>query len=243
MSVRGALGQVRAGLDACAGESATFLSDDELITAMDDVMASMSRLSSVQLGLVRELDGRGLAVRQGAASLAHWLRERFLIGGDAAKKLVGLAADLDRFAHQVRDALAEGRVNVEQAQVICRALTDLPDEVDAEIRQKAEAHLVDFAVEFDPVRLVRLGRRIVQTADPEFAERFEAELLRKQEERAYRANLSGRGPAGGLRRDDPARNHGRDRSGARPWPGAAALDRSGTQGDPAARRRLRIPWL
>jgi hypothetical protein len=50
---------------------------------------------------------------------------------------------------------------------------------------KAEAALVGFAGEFEPAILKRLGARIVDHVAPQVAERTEADLLARQEARAY----------------------------------------------------------
>lgn len=187
------IAQVEDGLDACHGSSALFLSDDDLVASLDAVMVMVSRLAALQFGLVREFDGRSLAKAQGATTTLAWVKARYLVDHGTAAKLVALGADLDLLAPTTLAALAAGAINPDHVAVICQTLKELPEDVDPATRAKAEEHLLGFAGEFEPVKLRTLGRRILDTVDPEQAEQREAELLRKQEERAYAArsfNLS-----------------------------------------------------
>ena len=84
-------------------------------------------------------------------------------------------------------ALGAGDLNVAQAQVITRALDELPaDKLPAEVLQDAEAHLVAQAAEFGPRELRVLGRRILDIVAPEIGEQHEAEQLAAEERRAER---------------------------------------------------------
>ncbi|MBB5872442.1 hypothetical protein F4553_005876 [Allocatelliglobosispora scoriae] len=185
------------GLEAGTGSSPIYsspiyLSDDDLIASVDAVMVAVSRLAAVQAGLVREIHGRGLAKKLGASSTLAWLEDRFLLAGSSAARLLKVAVEADRDAPAASAALATGAVNADQVLAIAAAMREL-DDVDAATRVKAEEQLVEFAAVHDPQRLAVLGRRILDTVDPAASEAREAELLRKQEERAYRArafNLS-----------------------------------------------------
>jgi hypothetical protein len=90
-----ALAQADGAVDDCAEAVLWALSDDELIASLDATHVLAQRLATVQLALVRELDGRGLAVAQGASSTAVWLRERHRLSGRSAHQLVQLAATID----------------------------------------------------------------------------------------------------------------------------------------------------
>ncbi len=57
---------------------------------------------------------------------------------------VRLAAGLDRY-DVVREALGRGDVIAEQASVICAALDELPDDLDASVLEQAAKALVAFA--------------------------------------------------------------------------------------------------
>jgi hypothetical protein len=91
---------------------------------------------------------------------------------------------LDRSWQRLGHALAEGRVNVEQARVIARALEDLPGDLEPETVLKAEEHLVDLAADHRPRELARLGRHVLEVAAPDLAEAEEGRRLEQEERRA-----------------------------------------------------------
>ncbi|HZN18827.1 MAG TPA: HNH endonuclease, partial [Micromonosporaceae bacterium] len=75
-------------VEACAGTAVWGLSDGELVAGLDELWVAQRRLAAVHLALVREVDGRGLAVAQGASSTVVWLRERMRMSAGAARRLV-----------------------------------------------------------------------------------------------------------------------------------------------------------
>ncbi len=81
-------------------------------------------------------------------------------------------------------ALAEGRLHVEQAEVITRALDELPEDLDPELVAKAEAHLIGEAGHHDAKTLRILGRRLLEVIDPDLADAHEAKLLEREEREA-----------------------------------------------------------
>ncbi|HZN17639.1 MAG TPA: DUF222 domain-containing protein, partial [Micromonosporaceae bacterium] len=126
--MRVATAMIAEAVDVCAATAVWALGDGELVEALDELHVVQQRLAAVNLALARELDGRGLAVAQGASSTAVWLRERMRMSISAARRLVELAAALDAGPAVVRDGLAAGAVTVEQAQVIIQAVAALPAE-------------------------------------------------------------------------------------------------------------------
>ncbi|MFI7575466.1 DUF222 domain-containing protein [Micromonospora sp. NPDC049497] len=179
-----ALAQLSGVVDEVVDASPWALSDADVVASLDAVHALEQRLAAVKLGLVREVDGRGLATRQGATSTAVWLRERLRLTGRSARHLVATAASLDEGPPQVRSALARGAVTVEQAVVVAETVGALPAAVGPEVADKAASLLVDFAAQHEPTVLRRLGARILDHVAPDLAEQAEAEALRRAEERA-----------------------------------------------------------
>ena len=86
-----------------------------------------------------------------------------------------------------RAALAGGRVHVEQAEAILRALTELPDDLDPDVTRKAEQHLLELAADHDAKALKHLGRHILEVASPDAADAHEAKLLEREERDAAAA--------------------------------------------------------
>ena len=99
----------------------------------------------------------------GASSAANWLAHETRQTRSAAHRTVRLGHQLA--AHQrTRAALASGAVSVEQAQVVVRVLEELPDDLDADRIEEAEARLLDLAGEHDAKDLRRLGKRLWEVA-------------------------------------------------------------------------------
>ncbi|EIV90658.1 protein of unknown function DUF222 [Frankia sp. QA3] len=136
------------------------LSDAELALAVDDSAAALSRLAAARLQLVREVHGRGMALRAGAESTQAWLRERLRVRPVDARRLLDLAAALDGPLTATGAALAEGRITVDQALVICKAMRSMPAMTSADVIAAAEECLVECAATFDPAELTRIGQRI-----------------------------------------------------------------------------------
>ncbi|MEU4527115.1 DUF222 domain-containing protein [Micromonospora ureilytica] len=179
-----ALAQVGGAVDDCAETALWGLSDDDLLASLDATQVLAQRLAAVQLGLVRELDGRGLAVAQGASSTAVWLRERLRLSVRSARQLVQLAATIDAAPPAVRDALLSGAITVEQGRVVAETIAALPAEAGPEVADKATQLLVAWADRFDPTSLSRLGERVLTHVAPELADEAELKALERATERA-----------------------------------------------------------
>ncbi|MGC5318208.1 DUF222 domain-containing protein [Micromonospora arida] len=179
-----ALAQVGEAVDDCAETALWALSDDELLASLDATQVLAQRLAAVQLGLVRELDGRGVAIAQGASSTAVWLRERLRLSGRSARQLVQLATTIDAAPPAVRDALLGGAITVEQGRVVAETIAALPVEAGPEVADKATQLLITWADRFDPTILSRLGERVLAHVAPELADQAELKALERATERA-----------------------------------------------------------
>jgi len=144
-----------------------------------------ARLTALRLRLMAVADDVALAdgARDVAALITHHTRGDF----GANRRDLALAEALDRRWLGVAAALGAGDLNVAQAQVITRALDELPsDTLPVEVLAAAEAHLVAAAADFGPRELRVLGRRILDIVAPEIGEQHEAEQLAEEERRAER---------------------------------------------------------
>ena len=97
-----------------------------------------------------------------------------------------LAEGLEDRDH-TRTALAQGRVHIEQAEAILKAIADLPTDLDPDLVDQAERHLLELAEVHDAKALKVLGRRILEVIAPEAADAHEAQLLEKEERDAQAA--------------------------------------------------------
>ena len=157
------------------------LSDEELLTLLDDLETEARRRTAVGLELVAELDARGLAPELGYTSTAVLVSERLRIGRREAAGRVRLATDLglrqalsgerleSRFP-QVAAALPDGTVSARHANLIITTVDRLPDRVvdkHPELVAQVEPTLLEQARTVDPDQLAMLARRIVACLDPD----------------------------------------------------------------------------
>ncbi|MEU7923779.1 DUF222 domain-containing protein [Micromonospora sp. NPDC049801] len=181
------LTQADAAVAACLDASAWSLAEHELVAALDAAHRLAQRLAALQLTLVRELDGRGIARAHGASGTAVWLRERLRLTIPAARRLVDLAAALDN-GHNggVRQALADGNITAEQARVITDTVTTVHDSAGSTAADKAVGVLIEWAGQFDPTLLRRLSTRILDHVAPDVAEAAAKAALEADARRADR---------------------------------------------------------
>ncbi|MEU5904745.1 DUF222 domain-containing protein [Micromonospora sp. NPDC047527] len=180
------LARAESAVRACADAAAWALPERDLIAALDATHRLQQRLAAVQLALVRELDGRGTAVAQGASSTTVWLRHRLRLDVASARRLVGLAASVDAAPPAVRSALATGAVTVEQARVIADTAATVSTSAGPEVAGKAVGVLVEWAAQFDPSLLRRMGARILDHVAPDVADVAAATALAAEAARAAR---------------------------------------------------------
>src|SRR5262249_31352327 len=105
-----------------------------------------------------------------------------------ARRMVELAKAVEGNLTATGQALAEGRISAEHAQVIADAVAGLPDAAAEWVPAAAEQGLLTAAGQYDPRILGRLGRRILAVVDPDGGD----ELLGRQLEREHRAAEEGR---------------------------------------------------
>ena len=97
-----------------------------------------------------------------------------------------LARDLDGDLAATGIALRAGEISADHAQVIARAVRDLPKEAGRQTRAAAEQFLLDQARVFHPKDLARLGRKVLEVVDPELADRVLAKQFADEEAKAER---------------------------------------------------------
>ncbi|PWR12399.1 HNH endonuclease [Micromonospora acroterricola] len=180
------LTQAEDAVAACLDAATWAAAEHDLIAALDAAHRLEQRLAAVKVALVRELDGRGAAVAHGASSTAVWLRDRLRLTVPAARRLVDLAAALDASAPGVGRALADGDISLDQARVISDTVSTVHAAAGAEAADKAVDVLVEWAGQFDPALLRRLGTRILDHVAPEVAEAAAQAALEAEAHRAAR---------------------------------------------------------
>jgi hypothetical protein len=180
-----ALAAVDAGVAALAAANLWSMSEHELLEVRVDAEATRGRLESVVLGMTREIDGRGAALRAGASSTAGWLRGVCRQRPAIAHNEVRLAAELDRDLPALAAAVAAGQVPYESARVIAATMRDLPAAVDTATRARGEAFLVEQARRYDAAAVQTLGRHLLDRLDPTRGSELEREEARRDEAEAF----------------------------------------------------------
>jgi hypothetical protein len=130
-----------------------------------------------------------VAAASGGTSTANWWAHETKQTRAAAHRKSKLASSLNSDLHEpVRTALADGRLLVDQAEVIVQAMEGLPaDLVDDDVRRDAQATLIGFAAQHDAKHLRILGKRILEVVAPEVGEAWEARKLAQEEREAEAA--------------------------------------------------------
>ena len=141
------------------------------------------QITELELRHAHHADRLDLGAQAGAADTgSYWANPTRQTKRDAKRRLA-LAHALDHDHEPVRDAMAAGQVSEEQAVVIVKGVDALP----VEHRRDAEAHLIGFAAEHDPVALRRLAHHVLEVVAPEIAEEHELKALQRQEALAEEA--------------------------------------------------------
>ncbi|GCD91462.1 HNH endonuclease signature motif containing protein [Nocardioides sp. LS1] len=175
--------QLAALLDEVAGVEPIYMTVDDKAAALRALARDEERLHELTLRVLAAADD--VALEAGARSAGAWLAHETRCGREQGAAAQRLAEALGSRCLLVGDALAEGRVNRYQAAVIVNALDALPEDLEPEVRIKAEAHLVDEAAHFGPSELRVLGRGVLEVVAPDVA--TEEERRRHEaEERAAR---------------------------------------------------------
>ncbi len=177
--------RITEGLDELASIDPTYRTTPEQQDVLIILSRLATRLQAETMRIVAAADD--IAVTSGARSTESWLAAATRDAPGALRRTAVLARALDERWTQVGAAVAVGGVNVNQARVITQALEALPGDLDAGIREKAEAHLVEQAAEFGPRALAKLAERILEAVAPEIAERAEYDRLLAQERRGRAA--------------------------------------------------------
>ena len=179
------LSETRRAAAACAAAPAWAVPDRDLADCLAQAWTAVQQLTAVIAHLISQAESHGVPQAHAATSTVVWLRQHLRVSPATAVRLVKIAAALS--ARPVLDAaVSAGTISAEQATAIAAVLADLPPDLGREITDKAEAMLVDWAGDFDSVTLGKLGGRILEHVAPEVAEQREADLLARQEAKAYR---------------------------------------------------------
>src|SRR5215216_3591517 len=181
-----AVADARADLTEVADASVWSMDAAETMATIDQLAALAAQVAELQARMLAHADRIQLPSETGATSTANWHAHRTRTSRPVAHRAMRLATGLEEH-EATRAAMAEGRLHPEQAEVILRGLTELPDDLDPDLVQQAEAHLIDQAGDFDARALKNLARRLLEVIAPEAADAHEAKLLEREERDAAKA--------------------------------------------------------
>ncbi len=159
---------------------------NQTTAAIADVQAAKAQLAEVEARLLSHADRIGIAAETGATKTATWHAHQTRTRRPVAFAAMRLADGLEQ-RDLTRAALAEGQIHVEQAEVILRALEQLPGDLAPDIVAQAEQQLLAQARHFDAKALRVLGRRVLELISPDTADAHEAALLEREEHAAAAA--------------------------------------------------------
>lgn len=184
--VSAAMASVDAALAAVAEVDPMFMTTAEKRQALLGLSGCIDRLEELRM---RVLGAAGdVAADDGARDAAAWLAHHGRRDPRECRERLRLARSLDSHP-ATAEAVRAGRVNVDQAGVLLRAVDALPSEVDVDVRRQAEERLVEESSTFGPRQLRILGRRVLGVVAPKVGERIEEQQLEKEEAHAALATF------------------------------------------------------
>ncbi len=160
---------------------------DDQRTTLVELAAAQAQLDALRLRVLAGADSQDAAASTAATGTVAWLAQATRQSRSSAHRDLLLARALEEGQPAVREALAHGWIDVDQARVIVRALRQLPSWVAADDRERAGRHLVGLAGEHDVTALKVLARRVLEVVDPEAADREEGRRLEAEERAASAA--------------------------------------------------------
>lgn len=164
-----------AGLDEVLGATTIAVTNLQRYLERADVTVSTTdlvgierlarRLEMAELTALARLDAAKVAEAAGATGTDALYGKATRTEGSAATRKTRLARRLDQGLGETRRAMTEGSLSTEHAEVIARAVADLPDGLTAAQRHEVERHLVEQARQLDPQRLRRVARRALEAIE------------------------------------------------------------------------------
>ena len=181
-----AVAGARSELSSVADAPVWSMDTTETTAALAEIQSAKAQLAELEARLLTHADRLEVAGSTAASSTANWHAVATRTTRVAAHRAMRTARGLDQH-EPTRAALAHGALSLEQAEVILRALEELPADLDPDVATQAEARLLDLAADHDAKALRVLGRRILEVVSPETADAHETRLLEKEERAAAAA--------------------------------------------------------
>ena len=128
---------IAAALDKVAAVEFLYLSPADKAASLVALERLETRIAATRLRMLAVADD--VAEQAGARDVGAWFQRATRIDRGPARRAMTLAKSLDRRWLALAEAHAAGDVCTAQADMIARALDELPDDVGAEVLARAEA--------------------------------------------------------------------------------------------------------
>jgi hypothetical protein len=121
------------------------MSGPDLVAAVDEAHGLVVEAQALLLRLLRQVDVEKTASAVSASSAGVWYRNRHRVAIGSAHRFVRIAKRVAAAPEVLGEAVADGRVNLDQADTVTWALARIPRKVGVDIREQAAAALVGSA--------------------------------------------------------------------------------------------------
>lgn len=183
-TLAGMVSEARESLDEVARTVWAFKARSDVLAATEEMEKMRSRLYALEAVAAVEIEETGAArEEQGWVSVPDYLTAT--LGGrqDCGRKLLRTARALMGDRPKTWQALYDGLVSPEHADVIVRTIDHLP--VDAALREAAEDLLIHEAAILNATELEAAGDHLIEVLDPDGDAKREEKNLDKQERSAH----------------------------------------------------------
>ncbi len=182
--VTAAVASARAALGEVADVPLWSMDAAQVTRALDELAAHEAESAALRSRLIVHAE---TIEAPESMSTPSWLARRQRLTRPEAHRRCRLATGLD--AHPTTAAALTGaRITDEQALAVIGGVDALPDDLDPDVRQQAEEHLIGLAADHDARALKNLGRAILEVVAPDLADAQLAKLLEREERDAEEAN-------------------------------------------------------
>lgn len=189
--VLGCVETIAAALDYVADLDASYLTGAQKRSALLGLTTQLGRVEELRLRVLAAGQALGdVAADDASRDAAAWLAHHAHLDRGKARHLTRLATHLTDSYPALGAALRAGQVDLAQAEVIARALGELPDDLDPTMLQLAEETLIAQAATFNPRDLRTLGRRVLAHIAPDIADDYEARALADEEAHAHQSTFA-----------------------------------------------------
>ena len=178
--VSAAVSSARTALGSVAGERPWSMDRAQTVQVLDDIAALKAQTAELESRVLVHAQTLDLPGEMGARSVAALIARRHRVTRPEAHRQARLAVGLD--AHPITaGAMSEARVQGEQALAIIDGVDALPDDLQPDLKQKAEEHLIELAKDYDAKSLRGFARTILEVVAPDLADAHLAKQLEKLE--------------------------------------------------------------